>query len=299
MNREKAALLYSLLRKTDGRADDHVLEYTHDTSSMSKIATAAEPVSLVLGLKGIGKSTAFKYFVQPGSNSKDAKKVFRQGFSPGSDTLLKLPQGTSGEFRERLYNVLLMSVLSLARANDLLPKSKRKKLLDKIEGMIGPIEGPAEKFFSQARARLTGAFGFKFDLSEDIEALISSFDRGAARELLSSIGDQEVRIQYFFDDPEMLLGTERTGRDALAGLVQAADQVNTNFSGIVDVTVLLKSHLYRGVMDYEETANIFPESISTLTWTAADLAAALELRLKAAGVSLVEFIDEKEVSMEE
>ncbi|MCY0096441.1 P-loop ATPase, Sll1717 family [Hoeflea ulvae] len=298
MDQEKSNLLSSLLKKTDGRADDQVLEYTHDTESMSTIATAAEPISLVLGLKGIGKSTAFKYFTQPTGNPESEMRVFRLGFSPGSDQLLKLSKGTSGEYRERLYNILLMSAISFFRANNLTPRSKARQFLSKIEDIIGPVEGPTEVLFSQARARLTGAFGFKFDLSEDVDARIQNFDREASRELFASIRAQKIRVHYFFDDPEMLLGTEKTGWDALAGLVQAADQVNTNFGGVFDVTVLLKSHLYRRVMDYEETANIFPARISSLTWGASDLSGALKLRLNAAGVKLSDFIDETGVDIE-
>ncbi|MEO1538330.1 MAG: hypothetical protein AAFR73_11420, partial [Pseudomonadota bacterium] len=151
----------------------------------------------------------------------------------------------------------------------------------------------------EERWRLKGAFSFKFDLSADQEKVLAKFNRDKAKEYFDIARNKRASIQYYLDDPEKMLGDEREGWNALAGLVEAADQINVNYNGVVGMSVLVKTHLYGGLSEYEEIANMFSENIVTFSWTKSDLIAALECRLSEAQVSKAEFMQLTEKQFDE
>ena len=126
--------------------------------------------------------------------------------------------------------------------------------------------------------------GVKFDLSPDEEAKIRGLDRREAFDLIRAIGSENWRIQFIFDDPEMSLGSEDVGYNALAGLIQAANQINSSVGEAFQVTILLKTHLKPIFSKYEEVANIHPNRVSYLSWTKDDLKSALLERINSSGL---------------
>lgn len=163
-------------------------------------------------------------------------------------------------------------------------RSKKKGILTDLIVKIEPGLKTLNNIVKFGRKRITGAFGFKFDLSKDEEAALDNFDRKTAKEFILESKKVGIKVRLYLDDPEQMLPAEMHGRDALIGIVLAASEINSNYEGVVCVSVLLKSHIFGDIRKNDEMANIFPGNIAYLSWSQNDLSIALDARLNELGI---------------
>lgn len=269
---------FELCSRADGREDHDVLSYKIETSSIVRCLSPQQvPLTVLLGMKGVGKSTAFKIM------TSEARPGFIvAGFAPGSERFKRLPNVQPGLFRERFLALFLIAALALLDESDAV-KSGDKKGLSAIVDPLKPILRTLQGTVTEGRSRIKGGsafgFGLSFDLSEDEEKKFEKFDRVTARKKLQSLADKGIAIRLFVDDPEQTLPLGEQGQNSLIGLILAANEINVNFRGVAGVTVLLKTHIYHKISSNEELANIFPAQRDVLSWTEDELIEAVENRL--------------------
>ncbi|MGV7219245.1 P-loop ATPase, Sll1717 family [Bradyrhizobium sp. UFLA05-112] len=274
---------FELCGRADGREDQDVLSYTIPTESISGCLTPKMPLTVLLGMKGVGKSTAFKRMTaEPPSGFLVA------GFAPGSERFKRLSNVQPGLFRERFLALFLIAAISMLEESELLD-AKDKSSLSILPAPLESILKTLDSAVKEGRSRLKGGsafgFGLSFDLSEDQEKKLDQFDRAAARAKLQALAGKGVAVRFFVDDPEQSLPPGEQGSNALVGLILAANEININFRGVVGLTVLLKTHVYQKVSGNEELANMIPAQRGALSWTEDELLAAVESRLTFAGLS--------------
>ena len=274
---DRFSYFIALCARPDGREDHDVLSYTVETESIARCFSSDAPLTMLLGMKGVGKSTAFKNMT-----SKDRDRFLVAGFAPGAERFKRLPNVQPGLFRERFYALFLVGALALARDRDEVSAEERKGIsaaLGSLRSIIRQIGSAAKAGRSRIKGGSAFGFGLSFDLSEDEEKKLDKFDRDGAKQRLQALSSKGVFIRLFIDDPEQSLPPGEHGKNALIGLVLAANEINVNFKGVVGVTVLLKTHIYHAIADYEELANVLPARRGILSWQQDELLAAVDERL--------------------
>ena len=273
---------FELCGRADGREDHDVLSYKIETSSIRNCFSPTAPLTVLLGMKGVGKSTAFKIM------TSDAGSGFLVlGFAPGSTRFKRLSSAQPGLLRERYIALFLSTCLTLLNESELVSAADRAGLSSIVAPLKSLMQGLTDAVL-EGRGRIKGgsAFGFgvSLDLSADDEKKLDKFDRAAARKKLQSLANKGISVRLFIDDPEQSLPPGEDGQNSLIGLVLAANEINVNFRGVVGVTVLLKTHIYRRIAGNEELANIFPAQRGVLSWTEEELISAVDSRLSFARV---------------
>src|ERR1700722_1975500 len=272
-----------LCARPDGREDEQVLEY-HVTTSGILGCYSNLPMTLLLGIKGIGKSTAFKVLT-----AEKREGCLISGYAPGAKRFDIRASLRPGLFRQRFYSLFLAAIISLIEKSDVGQSAEKRALTQLLGPLLDSVIKPAGEAISTARSRVKGAsaygFGLTLDLSEDIEKKLDQFDCVAARTKVISYAGRGISVRIFIDDPDQALPVGEQGLNSLIGMILAANQININCNGVAGVTILLKTHVYRSVSGNEELANIFPTQIGSLSWTREELIEAVDQRLKFANCS--------------
>jgi len=286
---------FDLCGRADGREDHDVLSYAVQTESISSCFTSKMPLTVLLGMKGVGKSTAFKAMV-----TEPRPGFLVGGFAPGSERFKRLSNVQPGLFRERFLALFLIAAVALLDESEQLD-AKDKSSLSILPPALKSILKRLDSAVKEGRSRIKGGsafgFGLSFDLSEDQEKKLDQFDRDLARTKLRALAGKGVAVRFFVDDPEQSLPPGEQGHNALIGLLLAANEINVNFRGVVGVTVLLKTHVYQKVSSNEELANMIPAQRGALSWTEDELLAAVDSRLSFAGVSYADVFAFKKADM--
>lgn len=265
-----------LCGRPDGREDHDILKYRVNTTSVQRSHSPSIPPTILLGMKGIGKSTAFKILT-----SEHDDKFLVNGFAPGAERFKSLPLVQPGLYRERFYVMFLLSTISLITEHfDRSGNKKESSIVSEAKKAIAPITKVIWKNAKKVKGLNAFTFGVAFDLSGEDHAALDNFDRHKAEELLLLFKDKEYFVRLFVDDPEQSLPVGEHGENALIGLLLAANELNVNSYGVAGVTVLLKTHVFQNVSSNEELSNILPLQRELLAWTQSELIAAIERRLE-------------------
>jgi hypothetical protein len=107
-NVNNSSQFLELCGRPDGREDHDILKYRVDTTSVQRSHSSSLPPTILLVMKGIGKSTAFKILT-----SEHDEKFLVNGFAPGAERFKSLPLVQPGLYRERFYVMFLLSTISL------------------------------------------------------------------------------------------------------------------------------------------------------------------------------------------
>jgi hypothetical protein len=135
------------------------------------------PPAILLGLKGIGKSTAFKILT-----SEQKKEFLVGGFSPGGERFRSLPHVQPGLFRERFYALFLITILSIVRENVEATKAnaKQKSDLSIVLSKVAPFASSIRKNAGRLKGVTIAGFGATFDLSGNEHSALDRFDKESA-----------------------------------------------------------------------------------------------------------------------
>ncbi len=281
-----------LCRRADGREDHDVLQYKINTSSIARCRAPGVPPAILLGLKGIGKSTAFKILT-----SEEKKDFLVGGFAPGAERFRSLPHVQPELFRERFYVLFLITILAIFDENVDVSKKKTKEesALSVLRAKLLPIASSIKTNAGRLKGLNIAGFGATFDLGSDEHSGLDGFDRANAEKKITSFKDKKLFVRIFIDDPEQALPVGDQGNDALIGLLLAANEINVNLSGVAGITVLLKTHVFQKIADNEELSNIFQTQRDFLCWTDTELLKAIEQRLSFAKCAFEDvFADSRE-----
>lgn len=274
-----------LCARADGREDHDVLKYVVSTKSILSCYAEGTPPTLLLGMKGVGKSTAFKLLM-----SSENEKILVGGFAPGAEKFKSLPHVQPGLFRERFYVLFLNAITAIVDGS----RAKTSQSVTKqVSSRFKPIGDSIKKQAGRLKGVNIWGFGATFDLSSDQQTALDKFDRDAAESKIREFTDAGVRIRLFIDDPEQALPVGDQGRDSLIGILLAANELNVNFAGRVGITALLKTHVFQSIAGNEELSNVFPSQRAVLTWKPEELLLALDERLKHASARFEELFDLK------
>src|ERR1700733_9793021 len=97
-----------LCRRPDGREDHDILNYKTSTECIGNCLLPRIPPTTIIGIKGIGKSTAFKILT-----NSSLKNLMVTGFAPGAERFRALPHVQPGLYRERFYVIFLITIIAL------------------------------------------------------------------------------------------------------------------------------------------------------------------------------------------
>jgi hypothetical protein len=274
-------------QKLDGGQDDTLSEYVVQTNVVHQLARFDAPAHIAVGLKGIGKSSAFRYLTD---------------FDPTADVVVAIAPKThsSGIPDRRLNFAACMKqfeqdiVIEALRAVD--TKSTELKAKGVDSGLLKKAAGQVRSYkeaLSKAAGRLRGGgvsiLGCGFTVTRGdaptLMGLATAKDLSDPKSVLADLCNRGLKIRIVVDDPELVFSDSQdldphlVGGFLLAGL--AVSREVPNFK----VIAFVKTHVYHPVRDAIEDFSKYPDHQSRLGWTVPELEQVVGRRLKWANTS--------------
>lgn len=287
------------LQRLSADSDNDLLHYFAVTTALRTLADLSSSKVLAVGLKGVGKSAAFRYLTEI-----DTSPDLIIGISPSSSH-----QPTPGLNKNKLEIYSYQAQLPTVRVNwaickeqfehDLVIETLRvistKKAFFKSKINAKHLSAATKRFNSYkklllgALGRFRGAsiLGCGFTIGGptggSLAGLRSTREAQESLTLLKAICDSGFAIRVVIDDPELVLSaSQELDIHLLGGLFLAAVTLSRQVSNF-KMIVLIKTHIYDAVSnpDFEK----FPDREVYLSWCIDELLDVISSRMHWAKVS--------------
>jgi hypothetical protein len=279
-------LFIDYISRSDARADPDLDKYEVVTRSLKVLSSVSHHPFLAIGLKGVGKSAAFR-FLQKGGNVDLVQAISAETQEPqdvpaSRPTLQYLPEVRA----DLVLQALLAYVKHAPHAGQLrkIPDDLHQRINQYTEDLWGKIKKTAGGlggisilgFGISFRSRAKESEGFRLVPRDKVEEGLSLLTRLT----------QHISVRLVVDDPEAIFtADERVNDNLIAALVIAAYELRLKLPNFKCV-ILIKPNVLRALRRVDEFPSLPTDVSVRLTWTDAELFEVLEARAKAAEVSL-------------
>lgn len=276
------AQFHKSCKQLDGGIDLHLTNYMIETSSLRSLADFDSQTAIAVGLKGIGKSSAFRYLTEV---EKSADVIL--AVNPDRYTLHLPQKGFSySVYRKQFERDFIFEALrGVVHQSDKFKEKLHGTLLSDAKKTVGSfveLLRTAGRKISDINISIIGiGLTVQRDNSKP-EGLIPEKDISNARRLLTDICKSGVRIRMVIDDPEEVFSLG-SGLDVqmLAGFCLASLRLSSTIPGL-KIIGLLKTHVYHPVNKYTEDLSKYPDHAASLSWSKGELQQLVAQRLQAA-----------------
>jgi len=289
-------MVEEVFKKLDAGTDSNLGAYFARTTAIDELARFGSQKVVAVGLKGVGKTAAYRYFTE---FEKGADIVI--GINPDK-FLLYLPDTklNYATTRKQFEHDLVMEALRTVTQNrSSLGKKVKKPLLDKAAGQVSSYTDKLKA----AAGRFGGIsiLGFGFTIHHpDMPVAVGlreERDITDASNILKEICAGGVKIRIVVDDPEHVFSSSRElDTHLIGGFCLAALRLSDAIPGF-KVIVLIKSHVYYPVLLDVDDLRKYPDHMGRLCWTKEELVDVVGKRLKWIGSGWTGFFEgtEKDV----
>jgi hypothetical protein len=265
--------------------DDKLADYYVVTPSVSNLAGFATGCGLAVGLKGVGKTAAYRHLSDFDRSTPDVTVgIDSDRYSLYlSDRNLK-----TDACRKQFKHDIILEAL---RAFSASPDSVKKKPDANLVKAAGKQVETYAALLKKAGARMQGfsisVLGCGFTLPTGASpvalGLRAEKDVDSALNTLKAICNSNVKIRIVIDDPENVFSaTNKLDVPLVGGLCLAALELSQLIPNL-KVIVLLKTHVYYPVLSRVDDLHDYPDHMARLSWDEESLVSAVDSRLKSSG----------------
>jgi hypothetical protein len=260
------------LRETDARTDPNFSHYRVETESLRRLADFKDRAFIAVGLKGVGKTAAFRSLQDIGdvdvaySICPETHSVDDQGVS--KPTLQYVP-----DIKSEIILQILVSVREGIRSG----KISKNKVPDDIQHRINVILVDLAKKLKSAIDELGGVqilgIGFTRRTKSKSETQIKLVQKADLKEIERLAGEllRHVNVRVVIDDPEAVFSSEGgLNSKFLTALALASHELSKKFDKLKCI-VLLKPNILRALRKVDEFVNIPIDCRVRLCWSNEEL----------------------------
>lgn len=287
----------SLFENLDGREDHLVGEYTITSTAISSILAPETSPTVILGIKGIGKSTAIKLIKHKISTSDRSFVII---FDTNTEYFENVPSYTYSSFRNRFRQILLTIIIAHFREYvERLSRGARapfQNLIERINAALASDFETIKKYLPKLeKVSFVGATIFFDNNLSNSENSNVSFD--VINEIVIDILKAGFAFRVLVDDIDQIFSKEVSTDSAMSGLVLACNEININYRPAIVANCFLKAHVFHSLRG-EDISNISPNMIQRLYWKSDELRRIVLERLKYKDIKYGDIFDFDEKEFE-
>jgi hypothetical protein len=272
-------------RRLAGDEDRQLGSYIITTRALMQLADFESRQGLAVGLKGIGKSTSFRYLTE-----FEGKAHVVVAINPDSyDINLPARNLNFAACRKQFEHDLVIEALRAV--------IQEKKTVEKICGrdLLRIAEGHVNSYLAslkEAAGRIRGVgvsilgCGFTVQRAESptLLGLVPRAEVDEARKNLARLCDKGVKIRVVVDDPELVFSSTRDiDAHMIGGLCLATLRLSAEIKNL-KALVFLKSHVYLPMRESIEDLSKHPDHMVRLSWGRPELRELVGKRLSSASI---------------
>lgn len=276
------AQFHQTCQRLDGGSDQALGKYVVRTSVVQQLSQFASPAQVAVGLKGIGKSSAYRYLTDFDSTANVVVAITPETHQSGiTDRRLNFA-ACRRQFEQDLVIEALRAVD--AKAAELKKKGIDSQLLKRAAAQVNIYIEALKTAAGRWRGLGVSVLGTGFTVTRgDAPTLIgltNAEDFSTARAVLEELCSNGVTIRIVVDDPELVFSDRQdldphlVGGFLLAGLSLASRVPNFK------VVSFVKTHVYHPVRAMIEDFSKYPDHQSRLGWSLMELEQVVDRRLK-------------------
>jgi hypothetical protein len=273
-------------RQLEAATDTRLTTYFVRTSAIDEIARFDSRRALTVGLKGIGKTAAYRYFTEFERTPDVTVGITPEKFSLHL-TNKNLHYSTCRKQFE--HDLVLEALRAITEKRKALAKRVDGKLLDEAAAQVKAYTETLKKL----AARITGGgisiLGCGFTLTKgDVPVAVGLTEEHsivAASSALKKICAAGLKIRIVVDDPEQVFSASRElDTHLVGGFCLAALRLQDAIPGL-KVIALLKTHVYYPTLMAVDDLRKYPDHMGRLSWNKDELARVVADRLHSAKVT--------------
>lgn len=260
------------------REESQLAKYFVVTRAIEKVANPSSKESVLVGLKGIGKTAAFRYFSEFGSSSDILISLAPSTYAIHLQKVSYSPEACSHQFEYEIAVELLSKFVS-----------EKKNLGGKVShALFREAEKHKDTFVGKLTkfgGRVTGVsiLGCGLQLSDPKVSILTGLkgrkDELAAISTLCKVCDAGVTMKLVIDDPEEIFSAaESIDENLIGGLIIAGARLN-ELSNNLKIIILIKSHVFETISESVGDLDKYPGRDTRLWWSPQELQQAISRRV--------------------
>jgi hypothetical protein len=285
-------------KRLDAGIDGYLSSYITKTQAIGALVDFKSRAVVAVGLKGIGKSSAFRYLTEI---SKDSNQVVI-GINPDKFTLHLTNRDLSyTTYRKQFeHDIVVEALRAIIDRQDVLQTqvSGIKSLIDAARKEQKSYLEAVKQFIGRGVGVSALGFGLTLGKAESpvLVGLRPEKDVRSQYDTLSAICSSGVKVRIVVDDPEQVFSANRSlNEELVGGFCLAAIRLSDAVPNL-KVIALLKTHVYQPVLRSVDDLRRYPEHMISLRWTSDELLELLHRRIKAEGQKWVDLFDGSETN---
>jgi len=269
-------------KQLDGGNDRELTNYIVETNSIRALVDFNSQASIAVGLKGIGKSSAYRYLTQVDKNADICIGINADRY------VLHLPQRNYGAsfFRKQFERDLIFEALrEVVNQSDAMRRRLDASLLSEarktVDSFLEKLKSAGRKIIGFGISIVGIGLTLHKDSPEEPEGLIPEKDISKAFDILTAICKSGVKIRIVIDDPEEVFSLG-AGMDInmIGGFCLACLRLSSTIPGL-KIIGLLKTHVYHPVNKHEQDLSKYTDPATYLAWSKEELKLLVKDRLSA------------------
>ena len=278
--------------------DDKLGGYYFVTPSVSDLAGFATGRGLAVGLKGIGKTAAYRHLSEFDRKTPDVTVgIDSDRYSLYlSDRDLK----TDACRKQFKHDIIIEALRAFGASHDSVKKRPNANFVKAANTQVESYAALLKKAGARMQGFSISVLGCGFTLPVGTSAVAVGLRAGkdvdSALDTLKAICDSDVKIRIVIDDPENVFSaTNKLDVPLVGGLCLAALELSQLIPNL-KVIVLLKTHVYYPVLSRVDDLHDYPDHMARLSWDTEGLESAVSNRLKWSGTKWADVFSGGEAS---
>ncbi len=270
-------------KRLDAGIDGGLSNYITKTQAIDALGDFKSSAVIAVGLKGIGKSSAFRYLTEI---NKISNEVII-GINPDKFTLYLTNRDLNyTTYRKQFeHDITIEALRAIIERQDVLQTQVPgiKPLIDTARKAQKSYLDAVKQFLGRGVGVSVLGCGLSLGKGDSpvLVGLRPEKDVQSAYDTLSDICSRGVRVRIVVDDPEQVFSASRSlDEDLIGGFCLAAIRLSDAIPNL-KIIGLLKTHIYQPVLRSVDDLTRYPEHMIRLHWSPDELLELLQRRMKA------------------
>jgi hypothetical protein len=270
-------------KRLEGGKDGRLSHYITNTEAIAALSDYKSRAVVAVGLKGIGKSSAYRALTEFGKVSDEVVV----GIDPNKFSLHLVKRDLNyTTYRKQFEHDLVVEALRaiVVRASTLEANVPGiRPLIAAAQREQKAYFEAVKQFFGRGVGVSVAGFGFNVGKADGpvLVGLRQQEDVRAAQEALKALCRKGVKVRIVVDDPEQVFSASRSlDVDLVGGFCLAAINLSDDIKNLKIIT-LIKPHVYQPVIKSVDDLTRYPDHMIRLRWTYDELIEVIQRRLDA------------------
>lgn len=283
-------MLKEVFKKLDSGTDENLKSYFIITTAINELGHFESRKALAVGLKGVGKTAAYRYFTEFDHTADIIVGINTDKFS----VYLPNKNLNYATTRKQFEHDIVMEALRAVTENrKSLTKKVNKSLLDRAAKHVSSYTDTLKSVAGRFGGVSILGFGFTIHHPDTPVAvgLREERDITDAFNLLKELCASGVKIRIVVDDPEHVFSAHRElDTHLIGGFCLAALRLSEAIPGF-KVIALLKTHVYYPILLDVDDLRRHPDHMERLCWIKEELVEVVANRIRWAGSTWTNFFE--------